>query len=219
MGGAGGARRGVGAGARDGGRRMAVLGVDVGGTFTDAVLIADGELRTAKVRTSERQEESVLAAAAEIGGEQPERFTHGTTVATNALLERKGARTAFVSTAGFEHLLHLRRQDLAHLSTGSAPRGPSRSCRSSAASACASGSARTACSSRSTSTRCPSSTPRRSRSAPSSRSAIRAMSAPSRPSFGVACPTRTSSPRTRSRPSSASTSAPRRRQRTHTSAR
>ena len=44
-----------------------------------------------------------------------ERFTHGTTVATNALLERKGARTAFVATAGFEHLLHLRRQDRAHL--------------------------------------------------------------------------------------------------------
>ncbi len=43
------------------------------------------------------------------------RFGHGTTVATNALLERKGARTAFVATEGFEHLLHLRRQDRAHL--------------------------------------------------------------------------------------------------------
>ena len=94
---------------------MAVLGVDVGGTFTDAVLIADGELRTAKVRTAERQEESVLAAAVALGAEELERFTHGTTVATNALLERKGARTAFVATAGFEHLLHLRRQDRAHL--------------------------------------------------------------------------------------------------------
>ena len=94
---------------------MAVLGVDVGGTFTDAVLIADGELRTAKVRTAERQEESVLAAAVAVGAEELERFTHGTTVATNALLERKGARTAFVATAGFEHLLHLRRQDRAHL--------------------------------------------------------------------------------------------------------
>ena len=94
---------------------MAVLGVDVGGTFTDAVLIADGELRTAKVRTAERQEESALAAAVAVGAEELERFTHGTTVATNALLERKGARTAFVTTAGFEHLLHLRRQDRAHL--------------------------------------------------------------------------------------------------------
>ena len=44
-----------------------------------------------------------------------DRFTHGTTVATNALLERKGARTAFVATEGFEHLLHLRRQNRAHL--------------------------------------------------------------------------------------------------------
>ena len=94
---------------------MSILGVDVGGTFTDAVLLADGELRTAKVPTAVRQEESVLAAAAAVGAGEVERFTHGTTVATNALLERKGARTAFVSTAGFEHLLHLRRQNRAQL--------------------------------------------------------------------------------------------------------
>jgi N-methylhydantoinase A len=94
---------------------MDVLGVDVGGTFTDAVLLADGELRTVKVPTAARQEESVLAAAEAVGAREIERFTHGTTVATNALLERKGARTAFVATAGFEHLLHLRRQDRAHL--------------------------------------------------------------------------------------------------------
>jgi N-methylhydantoinase A len=94
---------------------MAILGVDVGGTFTDAVLLDDGVLRTAKVPTAASQEQSVLAAAAAVGAERVERFTHGTTAATNALLERKGARTAFVATAGFEHLLHLRRQDRAHL--------------------------------------------------------------------------------------------------------
>ena len=95
---------------------MAVLGVDVGGTFTDAVLIGAGRLRTAKVRTAERQEESVLAAVQAVGaGNGVERFTHGTTVATNALLERKGAETALVATAGFEHVLHLRRQNRAHL--------------------------------------------------------------------------------------------------------
>ena len=94
---------------------MNVLGVDVGGTFTDAVLLADGEVRTAKVPTARRQEESVLAAAQAVGADVVERFTHGTTVATNALLERKGARTAFVATAGFEHLLHLRRQNRAQL--------------------------------------------------------------------------------------------------------
>jgi N-methylhydantoinase A len=94
---------------------VAVLGVDVGGTFTDAVLIADGRLRTAKVATSVRQEDSVLAAARAVGAVSVERFTHGTTVATNALLERKGARTAFVTTEGFEHMLHVRRQNRAEL--------------------------------------------------------------------------------------------------------
>jgi N-methylhydantoinase A len=94
---------------------VAILGVDVGGTFTDAVLIEAGRMRTAKVPTAGRQEESVLAAAQAVGAGAPERFTHGTTVATNALLERKGARTALVTTEGFEHLLHLRRQNRAHL--------------------------------------------------------------------------------------------------------
>ncbi len=94
---------------------MAILGIDVGGTFTDAVLLADGRLTTAKVPTARRQEESVLAAARAVGATRVERFSHGTTIATNALLERKGARTAFVATAGFEHLLHLRRQTRAHL--------------------------------------------------------------------------------------------------------
>ena len=96
---------------------MAILGIDVGGTFTDAVLLADGRLRTAKVPTVRAQEHSVVKAAASVGaGDVPlERFTHGTTIATNALLERKGAKTAFVGTAGFEHVLHLRRQTRAHL--------------------------------------------------------------------------------------------------------
>jgi N-methylhydantoinase A len=96
---------------------VAILGIDVGGTFTDAVLLADGELRTAKVPTVRAQEHSVVKAAAAIGAADVplERFTHGTTIATNALLERKGATTAFVGTAGFEHVLHLRRQTRAHL--------------------------------------------------------------------------------------------------------
>jgi len=98
---------------------VAILGVDVGGTFTDAVLLADGELHTAKVPTGAAQEASVVDAVRLVleatGDPDVERFAHGTTVATNALLERKGARTAFVATEGFEHLLHLRRQGRAHL--------------------------------------------------------------------------------------------------------
>jgi N-methylhydantoinase A len=94
---------------------MTILGIDVGGTFTDAVLLDGGRLVTAKVPTTPRQEEGVVEAARAVGARDLERFTHGTTVATNALLERKGARTAFVATEGFEHLLHLRRQNRAHL--------------------------------------------------------------------------------------------------------
>ena len=94
---------------------MRILGVDVGGTFTDAVLFADGTVTTAKVLTAPRQEESVVAAGRAVGARDVDRFAHGTTVATNALLERKGARTAFVGNEGFEHLLHLRRQTRAHL--------------------------------------------------------------------------------------------------------
>jgi N-methylhydantoinase A len=94
---------------------VAVLGIDVGGTFTDAVLVSEGGIVTAKVPTARRQEESVLEAARAVGALEVERFTHGTTIATNALLERKGAETAFVATAGFEHLLYLRRQTRAHL--------------------------------------------------------------------------------------------------------
>jgi N-methylhydantoinase A len=94
---------------------MRALGVDVGGTFTDAVLVDDGEVRVAKVPTAAQQQESVIAAAAAVGAEAVQRFTHGTTIATNALLERRGARTAFVTNEGFEHVLHLRRQTRAHL--------------------------------------------------------------------------------------------------------
>jgi N-methylhydantoinase A len=92
-----------------------VLGVDVGGTFTDAVLVSEGTVSVAKVPTSARQHDSVVAAAKAAGAGHVDRFTHGTTIATNALLERRGARTAFVTNHGFEHVLHLRRQTRAHL--------------------------------------------------------------------------------------------------------
>src|SRR5581483_4032999 len=99
--------------------RVAILGVDVGGTFTDAVLLDGGRMRTAKVPTADRQEMSVVAAARAVGADRVERFAHGT--ATNALLERRGGRTAYVGNAGFEHLLHLRRQTRAHLYRPCAP--------------------------------------------------------------------------------------------------
>ena len=99
-----------------------LLGVDVGGTFTDAVLAVGGRLITAKAPTTpEDQSLGVLAAvraALETAQAQPsdvEAFSHGTTVATNALLEGRGARTAFVATAGFEDIVELGRQARADL--------------------------------------------------------------------------------------------------------
>ena len=65
--------------------------------------------------TAARQQDSVVGAAAAVGAADVERFTHGTTIATNALLQRRGARTALVTNEGFEHVLHLRRQTRAHL--------------------------------------------------------------------------------------------------------
>lgn len=95
-----------------------LLGVDVGGTFTDAVLAVDGRLITAKAPTTPAdQSDGVMAAiraALERAGTAAadvREFSHGMTVATNALLEGRGARTAFVATEGFEDLIALGRQD------------------------------------------------------------------------------------------------------------
>src|SRR6476661_6592058 len=100
-----------------------LLGVDVGGTFTDAVLVGDGTaVRTAKVLTTPAdQARGVLDAVRlvlERAGSQPadvERFAHGMTVATNALLEGDAARTALIATAGFTDVIELGRQARAHL--------------------------------------------------------------------------------------------------------
>ncbi len=100
-----------------------LLGVDVGGTFTDAVLVGDGgELHTAKVpSTPHEQWRGVLEAVRAVLGHaaaQPsavERFAHGMTVATNALLEGHAARTALVTTEGFTDIVELGRQARPHL--------------------------------------------------------------------------------------------------------
>jgi N-methylhydantoinase A len=99
-----------------------LLGVDVGGTFTDAVLAWDGGLVTAKApSTPEDQSIGVIAAvtAALDRAQRPARdvesFSHGMTVATNALLEGRSARTALIATEGFEDLVELGRQARADL--------------------------------------------------------------------------------------------------------
>jgi N-methylhydantoinase A len=89
------------------------VGVDVGGTFTDLVVLADGELRFAKVpSTPADQSTGVMSALAVVGADARAvaAFAHGTTVATNALLERRGARTALLTTEGFRDVLEIARQ-------------------------------------------------------------------------------------------------------------
>jgi N-methylhydantoinase A/oxoprolinase/acetone carboxylase beta subunit len=100
-----------------------LLGVDVGGTFTDAVLVgSDARLHTAKVPTTpEHQERGVIEAVhlvlarAAARSSDVERFAHGMTVTTNALLEGRTARTALIATDGFTDVLELGRQARPHL--------------------------------------------------------------------------------------------------------
>ena len=96
------------------------IGIDVGGTFTDIVVTgADGRLVTAKAATTPTdQSDGVLAgialAAGKLGLATPallgatDRIVHGTTVATNALLERKGARVGMLTTAGHRDVIEMR---------------------------------------------------------------------------------------------------------------
>jgi N-methylhydantoinase A len=94
------------------------LGVDVGGTFTDLVALSEGTLVTAKVPSTPRdQSEGVMNAigAVEVEAASIGALAHGMTVATNALLERRGARMALVTTEGFRDVIEIARQNRASL--------------------------------------------------------------------------------------------------------
>ena len=89
------------------------IGVDTGGTFTDFVVLEDSEVRVFKVpSTPDHPEKAVLEGLAQIV-ENRNSFLiqHGSTVATNALLERKGAKTLLITNEGFEDLLEIGRQN------------------------------------------------------------------------------------------------------------
>ncbi len=106
-----------------------LLGVDVGGTFTDAVLLDGGDVHTAKVPTTPREESvgvmRVVEAVLHRAGAAPddvEAFAHGMTVGTNALLEERGATTALIATRGFADLLEIGRQNRPQLYRLCAPK-------------------------------------------------------------------------------------------------
>ena len=85
-----------------------LVGVDTGGTFTD--LVADDGTVVKVLSTPDDPGRAVADALGAVGG-RPSRLAHGTTVATNALLERRGAVVALVTNAGFEDVLEIARQD------------------------------------------------------------------------------------------------------------
>src|SRR5882757_7406075 len=91
------------------------VGIDTGGTFTDFVLIDGQEITSFKIpSTPGNPAAAIIEGLKQIASTKPGRviseIVHGSTVATNALLERKGARTAFVTTTGFEDVLEIGRQ-------------------------------------------------------------------------------------------------------------
>src|SRR5260370_26454281 len=89
------------------------IGVDAGGTFTDFVILhGDGRLESFKLRSNPASPAAVILEGIRRGSEGARaEVVHGSTVATNALLERKGARTAFVTTDGFTDLVSIGRQN------------------------------------------------------------------------------------------------------------
>ena len=93
------------------------IAIDTGGTFTDCVWVENGVLKTLKVfSTPDDPSRAIAAALTRIGeaggktGETALTLLHGTTVGTNALLQRKGARVALITTAGFEDVIEIGRQ-------------------------------------------------------------------------------------------------------------
>ena len=90
---------------------MKYIGVDTGGTFTDFVLVDGNEVRIHKVfSTPHNPAEAVKTGFHDLGIEPPFLLIHGSTVATNAFLERKGGKVLLVTTAGFEDIIEIGRQ-------------------------------------------------------------------------------------------------------------
>ena len=111
-----------------------IFGIDVGGTFTDIVVIANGKLAIHKLSSTPSDPSTgVIQGVSEISnGLKPDQsysdestqFVHGSTVATNALLEGKGSKTALITTLGFEDVLEIGRQARSELYDFNLERSP-----------------------------------------------------------------------------------------------
>ncbi len=91
---------------------MVIIGVDTGGTFTDFIYKKDGKWGVLKIlSTPENPAKALLEGIKQISEKEEKNIIHGTTVATNALLERKGAKVAFITNKGFEDIIYIGRQN------------------------------------------------------------------------------------------------------------
>ena len=93
-------------------------GVDIGGTFTDVALEVDGEIISTKVLTDHESPDRAVVLAlqqvterAGIDASKISMVIHGTTLVTNALIQRRGARTAFITTEGFRDVIEMRNEN------------------------------------------------------------------------------------------------------------
>src|SRR5262245_40644186 len=94
-------------------KRLTLIGVDTGGTFTDLLALVDVQVCTVEVlATPSHPTLAVLRGLQELTADRPpDSVTYASTVATNALLQRKGARVVLVTTAGFEDVIEIGRQN------------------------------------------------------------------------------------------------------------
>src|SRR3974390_675755 len=91
---------------------MLKIGIDTGGTFTDFIVLHNGKTRTLKrLSTPSNPSLAIIDGLQKLLHGGNGEIIHGSTVATNALLERKGAMTALITTAGFEDILEIGRQN------------------------------------------------------------------------------------------------------------
>ncbi len=98
-----------------GSEEYTLAAVDVGGTFTDLVAVSARGVTALKVPSTPKSPEKGVLRALDTAGAQAAPLVHGSTVATNAILERKGARTAFIATEGFSDIIEIGRQERPYL--------------------------------------------------------------------------------------------------------